>query len=165
MFNIELFMEENFIADILNYAQKSEQAKTAVIHWFWSNIERRRKLIFRQIFEGTELSTIEEYALLNLISLEPVVTLTKATNYLFLERSTTSEILKRFQKKGFISCESDQKDKRVKYFHLTDKGKELIVQANKLMLNMNHKLFESLADKDKFLINLRGIYQQLNSSS
>lgn len=158
-------MEETFIADILKYAEESDQAKTAVIHWFWSNVERRRKLIFRQIFDGTELSTIEEYALLNLISLEPIVTLTKATNYLFLERSTTSEMLKRFQKKGFISSKNDEQDKRVKYYSLTSEGKKVIEQANILMLNMNQKLFDVLDKKDEFLSNLRTIYKRLNSAT
>lgn len=155
-------MEENFIADIIKYATQSDQAKTAVIHWFWSNIERRRKLIFRQIFDGTELSTIEEYALLNLISLEPVVTLTKASNYLFLERSTTSEILKRFQYKGFILSKSDEQDKRVKYYRLTDHGKLAIDQANHLMLKMNQKLFDHTSNKDELLTSLRQIYTHLN---
>lgn len=155
-------MEENFIADIIKYATQSDQAKTAVIHWFWSNIERRRKLIFRQIFDGTELSTIEEYALLNLISLEPVVTLTKASNYLFLERSTTSEILKRFQNKGFILSKSDEQDKRVKYYRLTEQGKLAIDQANHLMLKMNEKLFDQASDKDALLTSLRQIYTELN---
>lgn len=158
-------MEETFIADILKYAEESDQAKTAVIHWFWSNVERRRKLIFRQIFDGIELSTIEEYALLNLISLEPIVTLTKATNYLFLERSTTSEMLKRFQKKGFISSKNDEQDKRVKYYSLTSEGKKVIEQANILMLNMNQKLFDVLDKKDEFLSNLRTIYKRLNSAT
>lgn len=158
-------MEETFIADILKYAEESDQAKTAVIHWFWSNVERRRKLIFRQIFDGTELSTIEEYALLNLISLEPIVTLTKATNYLFLERSTTSEMLKRFQKKSFISSKNDEQDKRVKYYSLTSEGKKVIEQANILMLNMNQKLFDVLDKKDEFLSNLRTIYKRLNSAT
>lgn len=158
-------MEETFIVDILKYAEESDQAKTAVIHWFWSNVERRRKLIFRQIFDGTELSTIEEYALLNLISLEPIVTLTKATNYLFLERSTTSEMLKRFQKKGFISSKNDEQDKRVKYYRLTSEGKKVIEQANILMLNMNQKLFDVLDKKDEFLSNLRTIYKRLDSAT
>lgn len=155
-------MVENFIQDILKYAEQSDDTKDAVIHWFWSNIERRRKMIFRQYFEQTEFTTIEEYGLLNLIALEPNVTLTKATKYLYLERSTTSEIIKRFERKKWIKIEPSLNDKRVKYFQLTKLGESAIVEANQIMLRMNNYIFGELGAKNDFLVQLREIFNSLD---
>lgn len=155
-------MVENFIQDILKYAEQSDVTKDAVIHWFWSNIERRRKMIFRQYFEQTDFTTIEEYGLLNLIALEANVTLTKATKYLFLERSTTSEIIKRFERKKLIKIEPSPNDKRVKYFKLTKQGETVIVEANQIMLRMNNYIFGELSAKNEFLVQLREIFNSLD---
>jgi len=158
-------MVENFIQDILKYAEQSDDTKDAVIHWFWSNIERRRKLIFRQYFEQTDFTTIEEYGLLNLIALETNVTLTKATKYLFLERSTTSEIIKRFERKTWIKIEPSQNDKRVKYFQLTKQGETAIVEANQIMLRMNNYIFGEQSAKNEFLVQLREIFNSLDQKN
>lgn len=155
-------MHEHFLIDILNFASDSDETKQALIHWFWGNIERRRRIMFKQYFKDFPFTTLDEYALLNFISINNQITLTQASSYLYLERSTTSEMFKRFCSKSITKMDNDQVDGRIKYYSLTENGAQVVKDANEKMKEMNASLFQDLADNALFLEELKGVYQVLN---
>lgn len=155
-------MHEYFLIDILNFASNSDSAKQALIHWFWGNIERRRRILFKQYFKDFPFVTMDEYALLNFISINDKITLTQASSYLFLERSTTSEMFKRFCAKSITIMHSDSADGRIKYYSLTENGTKMVSKANDKMQEMNAYLFRNLNDNANFLEELKGVYQKLD---
>lgn len=155
-------MHEHFLIDILNFTSDSEETKQALIHWFWGNIERRRRILFKFYFKDFPFTTMDEYALLNFISINEHVTLTRASSYLYLERSTTSEMFKRFCAKSITKVDTDPTDGRIKYYSLTDSGAQIVKDANQKMKEMNSYLFQNLADNAVFLEELKGVYQVLN---
>ena len=158
-------MHEPFLIDILKFSSDSEETKHALMHWFWGNIERRRRILFKQYFKDFPFTTLDEYALLNLISINHKITLTKATTYLYLERSTTSEMLKRFCLKSITTMNFDTIDKRIKYFSLTSSGIEMVKEANKKMIELNAYLFKDIEQDTLFLDQLKVIYTELNKKS
>ncbi len=155
-------MHEHFLIDILNFADDSEEAKQAVIHWFWGNIERRRRILFKYYFKDFPFTTLDEYAVLNFISINRKITLTQASSYLYLERSTTSEMFKRFCAKSITIMDSDPADGRIKFYSLSETGVQMVSEANVKMKEMNASLFQNLEDNSAFLEELKGVYQTLN---
>ncbi|MEN9290996.1 MAG: Winged helix DNA-binding domain [Bacteroidota bacterium] len=152
-------MYENFLLDILNYANNSKETKQAALHWLWGNIDRRRLLLFKDSFRDTEINSIDEFALLNLISIKKRITHTQACNYLFLERSTVSEMFKRFCFKSIIVIECDNNDRRIKFISLTKKGVELVNIANTKMMGLNRTIFGQLVEENLFLEELKNILE------
>jgi len=155
-------MHENFLIDMLNFSSENKETKQAIIHWFWGNVERRRRILFKHYFIHFPFSTLDEYALLNLISIKSKITLTQASMYLFQKRSTTSEMFKRFCAKGITIMKFDEIDRRIKFYSLSKEGVKIIHDANLKMKEMNAFLFEHLQDDNIFLGALRGIYEKLD---
>lgn len=86
---------------------------------------------------------------------EKQVTQTKLADTAQKNIMATSKILRILEKRGLIERESEGKDPRAKYVHLTYQGLKTLEKASIITERVNQEFFKSLGDdKDRFTENL-----------
>jgi DNA-binding MarR family transcriptional regulator len=141
--------EHKITQSILEHTNDYDVTYSALIHWRWSQFERLRRSIIRVEFRDLLITNTEEYSILVYIDLNSLPTLTDVANYLTMEKSTVSEFIKRCMNKELIKEEQSTKDKRKRFYSLTEKGKEVLLQCHVRMQTINDRLFSSLNKDEK----------------
>lgn len=145
------------INSIKQYTSSPENAQSAIIHWRWSQFERKRRAVIRREFKGLAITNTEEYSVLVFISHTVNPSAHEITDYLSMERSTVSEFIKRCVRRDLICELQSTTDKRKKTYHLTPLGEQTIVKAHERMERVSASLFSSLAhEEQKSLLILLG---------
>lgn len=67
---------------------------------------------------------------------------------LHLAQSTTVEIVRRLEQKGYVTTSTDAHDKRIKKVHITQVGATLSANAAAMVQSMNEKMFLGLTDEE-----------------
>jgi DNA-binding MarR family transcriptional regulator len=142
-------LDHKITNSILGHTPTNESAYDALLHWRWSQMERKRRSIIRQEFKDLAITNTEEYSILVFISLSPTPSASDITGYLTMEKSTVSEFIKRCLTRDLITEEQSPKDKRKKFYRLTEHGVRVLWQAHQRMEIINKKLFSPLSKKEK----------------
>jgi len=105
------------------------------------SIHRKGEVLVREQL-GEELTNDQLY-ILRYISKAKFCTSTELAEHFDVQKSAITAIINRMWEKGIIMRTRDEKDRRVVYLTLTDKGNELYTQAEKRIF----KLVESFIEK------------------
>lgn len=142
-------LDHKITNSILDHSPTNETAYDALLHWRWSQIERKRRSLIRQEFKDLAITNTEEYSILVFISHTRTPIASNIATYLTMEKSTVSEFIKRCLTRNLIAEEQSPKDKRKKFYRLTEYGIHVLWQAHQRMEIINGKLFSSLSKKEK----------------
>ena len=145
-FNNQDVIEFRITKSILEYSNDSELVYNALLHWRWSQVERKRRGLFKSYFKGLDLSTTEEYSILVYIQLNPNTHLGEIKNYLKMEKSTVSESIKRGINKNWIEEKVMEGDRRKFVYKLTNSGNEFLIDAHEQMSKLNAIFFKDLRE-------------------
>lgn len=88
-------------------------------------------------------------------------------NKLNIKASTVNVMVKRLEKAGFLEKRVDELDKRVSRLYLTDKGREICINARQAVKNVQNKVFDALNQEEKntFKELLKKINKNLNNNN
>ncbi|MDR3623703.1 MAG: MarR family transcriptional regulator [Chlamydiales bacterium] len=75
---------------------------------------------------------------------------------LLLDKSTASRLIAKAIKKGYITCSSDEKDKRKRYLQFTDRGKSVLNAFEPIAFNQTKEALQTLT-KEEVKIVYQGI--------
>ncbi|MBO9728454.1 MAG: winged helix DNA-binding protein [Chitinophaga sp.] len=101
--------------------------------------------------EGTGISNIDEYALLNTVAQLKEPRKTEAIYVALLELSTGTDKLNRLKKLGYLAEYDDKEDKRSKRLKVTAKGEKVLVVCRKRIGQLAEIMFHDLTEDDKQL--------------
>lgn len=87
--------------------------------------------------------TIDQHYILRYMNLSPSCTSTELAEVFEVKKSAITAIINRMWEKGLIKRTRDEKDRRVVYLTLTDKGKDLFDKTEERI----HNLVKSLMNK------------------
>jgi DNA-binding MarR family transcriptional regulator len=87
--------------------------------------------------------TIDQHYILRYMNLSPSSTSTELAEVFEVKKSAITAIINRMWEKGLIKRTRDEKDRRVVYLTLTDKGKDLFDKTEERI----HNLVKSLMNK------------------
>lgn len=71
---------------------------------------------------------------------------------LLLDKSTVSRLIAKAVKKGYVKCSSDQRDKRKRYLHLTELGKETLNAFEPIAFNQTKEALLNLTAEEIELV-------------
>lgn len=85
---------------------------------------------------------------------------------LHLAQSTTVEIVKRLEQKGYVTTFTDTQDKRIKKVRMTQVGAALSDNAAAMVRSMNEKMFRGLTEEeiDTLLRVMKKIYSNIQEN-
>lgn len=101
--------------------------------------------------EGTGISNIDEYALLNTVAQLKEPRKTEAIYVALQELSTGTDKLNRLKKLGYLAEYDDKEDKRSKRLKVTPKGEKVLVTCRKRITQLAQVMFHDLTEDDKQL--------------
>ncbi len=78
-------------------------------------------------------------------------TLKELESHIKLAQSTTTVMVSRLEKNGFVTTFNSSEDKRVKLVKLTDKGQESVSLVKECMINVEQEIFAPLSEIEKSL--------------
>lgn len=94
----------------------------------------------------------ERHLLIELASSQKALTAGDIAERLLLDKSTVSRLIARAQKKGFITCSNDQKDKRKRFLAFTDLGKSTLFAFESIAFNQTKEALQTLEDAEIQLV-------------
>ena len=80
---------------------------------------------------------------------------TKITNHLKITKGGVTKITKKLMSKEYISSYQTEKNKKEKYFNLTEKGKEIFIKHKTLhveAMNRDKEIFDNFNENEKDVI-------------
>ncbi|MGL5575448.1 MAG: MarR family winged helix-turn-helix transcriptional regulator [Sarcina sp.] len=80
-----------------------------------------------------------------------------------VQAATVTVMVKRLEKSGFIEKKEDEHDKRISRLYLTEKGKEVCVNAKDAIDDINMKAFSALTEEEKIIF--RKLIQKINNQT
>jgi DNA-binding MarR family transcriptional regulator len=101
--------------------------------------------------EGTGISNIDEYALLNTVMQLNEPRKTEAIYAALQELSTGTDKLNRLKELGYLSEYADKEDKRSKRLKVTPKGEKVLVICRKRISQLAHIMLHDMGEDDKRL--------------
>ena len=101
--------------------------------------------------EGTGISNIDEYALLNTVAQLGEPRKTEVIYAALQELSTGTDKLNRLKKLGYLTEYDDKEDKRSKRLKVTAKGEKVLVHCRKRISQLAQVMFHDLSEDDKQL--------------
>lgn len=101
--------------------------------------------------EGTGISNMDEYALLNTIMQLGEPRKTEAIYAALQELSTGTDKLNRLKDLGYLNEYADKEDKRSKRLKVTPKGEKVLVICRKRVSQLAHIMLHDMAEDDKRL--------------
>ena len=96
--------------------------------------------------------TLAERHLLIELTVCTCPTMGEVAERLLLDKSTASRLIARAVKKGYISCSSDEKDKRKRFLHLTALGKKTLDAFEPIAFNQTKEALLSLSAEEIQLV-------------
>ena len=103
----------------------------------------------RRIFRQLDLYSLTDWAFLATLRQEEPMTKSALIKRNILEKSTGTEVLKRLKSQGFIEEMPNPEDRRVKWVQLSEKGREMIAEANAFILPMGNVIAGDLTPVEK----------------
>ncbi|GAB4232807.1 MAG: hypothetical protein Tsb0021_11580 [Chlamydiales bacterium] len=94
----------------------------------------------------------ERHLLIELSSSREFLTARDIAQRLLLDKSTVSRLVARAVKKGFISCSTDQKDKRKRFLLLTELGKNALCAFESIAFNQTKNALQTLKHEEMDLV-------------
>lgn len=112
-------------------------------------------------------TSIRRYQLLKILEEKGRENLTGLCSYFHMRKNSCSELLDRMIKDKLVQRTPSTEDRRKIYFHLTERGKQLITESENLFLERISALFKDLSDieLEEFIAALEtivGIARKLN---
>jgi len=86
----------------------------------------------------------ERHLLIELFSSQESLTARDIAERLLLDKSTVSRLVAKAVKKGFISCSTDQKDKRKRFLQFTELGKKTLFIFEPIAFNQTKNALQTL---------------------
>ncbi|MCL2471227.1 MAG: MarR family transcriptional regulator [Propionibacteriaceae bacterium] len=112
--------------------RRAQQAHTA--HW--------------QAEFGQEL-TGPQHSVIRMVGLQTRTTHSRLTELAALDKATLSSVVNRLVQIGFLSTQTDQHDRRVRWITLTNAGREMFVTAQPRVQRVQAELAAPLVDEDR----------------
>lgn len=88
--------------------------------------------------------TLAERHLLIELAGSPAPTMGEIAERLLLDKSTISRLISKAVKKGYITCVSDEKDKRKRFLHITEVGKQTLEAFEPIAFNQTKQALLTL---------------------
>lgn len=149
------YIDYQITNSILDKTENTVTALQSILHWRWSQIERKRRNMIRHAFNDLLISNTEEYSILVFISHTDSPNHSDIKNYLNLEKSSVSEFIKRCIDRQLVLEEQNKVDKRKKMYKLTKVGSQTLELAHGRMESISKIMFETLSsDERKFLLEI-----------
>jgi DNA-binding MarR family transcriptional regulator/L-amino acid N-acyltransferase YncA len=92
--------------------------------------------------------TLAERHLLIELSGSPSPTMGEIAERLLLDKSTISRLISKAVKKGYIACTTDDKDKRKRFLHITEGGKQTLEAFEPIAFNQTKQALLTLAPEE-----------------
>ena len=86
----------------------------------------------------------ERHLLIELSSSQESLTAGDIAERLLLDKSTVSRLVAKAVKKGFITCSTDQKDKRKRFCQFTELGKKILFTFEPIAFNQTKNALQTL---------------------
>ncbi|TGM01927.1 MarR family winged helix-turn-helix transcriptional regulator [Leptospira jelokensis] len=80
-------------------------------------------------------------------------------DFLFLEKTNVSVLLRELEKEGLVTIKKDSKDKRTNLVHISAKGKKMIARLNEINQEISAKISKNLSQTEKKFI--KSYFQEL----
>ncbi len=98
--------------------------------------------------------TLAERHLLIELSVCPPLTMGEIAARLLLDKSTVSRLIGKAERKGYLNCVADEKDKRKRILKLTEKGKETLQAFEPIAFHQTKEALSTLTGEE-----VRTVYQ------
>lgn len=92
--------------------------------------------------------TLAERHLLIELTACPSPTMGEIAERLLLDKSTISRLISKAVKKGYIKCTSDEKDRRKRFLHITEKGKQTLNAFEPIAFNQTKNALLTLSTEE-----------------
>ncbi len=122
------------------------------------SIQRKGQLLIREQISD-ELTNDQQY-ILRYINKAGSCTSTELAEHFDVKKSATTAIINRMWEKGFIKRTRDEKDRRVVYLTLTDKGNEFYEQAEKRIYKLVESFIKQFSQEE--ISQFMHTYEKLN---
>ena len=99
--------------------------------------------------QGTGIERVEEFSMLNAVYLLKDPKKSEAIQACLHEISTGTDILNRLKKRGYLTEESDQQDKRSKRVSVTLSGEQALTGAKQKISTLAEMLLSGMEEDDK----------------
>ncbi|MBN8833279.1 MAG: hypothetical protein ABS68_01885 [Niastella sp. SCN 39-18] len=150
--------EDFIVAQVDNMDEKEkipDLANRAVMGHLIARMNLFVKNYAKQPFQEIDLSSLEEFRLLQMIDRVKNINKSELSNESLMDFSTVVDILKRFINKGLIIQVKDENDKRASQLQITQKGKNLLLTSYKILAQIKPNIAGDLTQKEQeTLINL-----------
>jgi len=94
----------------------------------------------------------ERHLLIELSSSQKPLTAKDIAKRLLLDKSTVSRLVTKALKKGFITCSTDQKDKRKRFLQFTDLGKKTLFAFEPIAFNQTKSALQTLSAEEMHFV-------------
>ena len=112
-----------------------------------NNISNRIHAMFAKGIESYGIAP-EQFAAMKMISEDGEMTQSKIAVMLAKAKPTVSRTLDALEKKGFISRDEADADRRIKQIHLTKEGREVLNAVIPMAKSFNDTLYEQLTPQE-----------------
>ena len=112
-----------------------------------NNISNRIHAMFAKGIEPYDIAP-EQFAAMKMISEDGEMTQSKIAVMLAKAKPTVSRALDALEKKGFITRDEADADRRIKQIHLTKKGREVLDTVIPMAASFNNTLYERLTPQE-----------------
>ncbi len=107
--------------------------------------------LLKDAFFDIGVTLAERHLLIELSSLT-CPTMKEIGERLLIEKSTTSRLIARAVKKGYVSISSDNDDKRCRTLHLTEHGKKTLIAFEKIAYKQTNDALHMLTPEEAHLV-------------
>ncbi len=101
--------------------------------------------------------TLAERHLLIELSSSSSPTMGEVAERLLLDKSTASRLIARAMKKGYIKITADAKDKRKRYLHLTERGRQTLAAFEPIAFHQTERALSALSPEEAECVH-RGVF-------
>jgi DNA-binding MarR family transcriptional regulator len=120
-----------------------------------------RKLLQRMNTQFSDTFTKEQMLTLRCLGLFGQMTVSELADRLCVKPSAVTAIMNRLTEKGYVERVRDEKDRRVVYLSLTEKGMEFYEQGNENALKMIEPYVQYFTEEE--IDSLLGTYEKLSA--
>jgi DNA-binding MarR family transcriptional regulator len=110
---------------------------------------RFASLYTKKAFQDLDLGSVHEFGVLACIEGAGTLSKTEVIHFNLLEKTTGTELMKRFVKIGFIEEFGDENDKRSKRVRITERGREEFYKAISRLQDVSKIVVGNLEDPQK----------------
>lgn len=122
--------------------------------------------MFSEEFKSQGLTPVQ-YGLMTAVHVMPGLDQTSLGQEVGLDRTTTADVIRRLEERGFLERSPNPQDKRTRHVHLTPAGREQVVSMHGAMKRAQERLLEPLrpVERDMLMDMLRRLVDANNQYS